>query len=119
MGTAVPLEAQEGNKYILILIMKAFVAYALAAFAAIAANPIEATPFDYQSGLAPAFPYAYVVRPPPPRTKRYADQYFYADDQVNNQPQVARPIGKRHANEQYRLTYKRGAYEENDYTAPA
>merc|ERR1712018_561397 len=75
MGTAVPLEAQEGNKYILTLIMKAFVA-----FAAIAANPIEATPYDpYQSGWAP---YAYVVRPPPPRTKRYADwpaeRYAYA-----------------------------------------
>merc|ERR1712241_1040416 len=42
MGTAVPLEAQEGNKYILTLIMKAIVAYALAAFAAIAVNPIDA-----------------------------------------------------------------------------
>merc|ERR1712241_124433 len=44
MGTAVPSEAQEGNKYILTLIMKAIVAYALAAFAAIASNSIEATP---------------------------------------------------------------------------
>merc|ERR1712241_116221 len=44
MGTAVPSEAQEGNKYILTLIMKAIVAYALAAFAAIAVNSIEATP---------------------------------------------------------------------------
>merc|ERR1712018_299305 len=108
MGTVVPLEAQEGNKYILTLIMKAFVAYALAAFAAIAANPIEATPYSYQSGVVP------MQRPAP-----------YGA--------IARPIGKRHANEpdvydydygaapyqQYRLTYKRGAYEENDYAAPA
>merc|ERR1711992_221093 len=46
MGTAVPSEAQEGNKYILTLIMKAIVAYALAAFAAIAVNSIEATPLS-------------------------------------------------------------------------
>merc|ERR1712119_161435 len=46
MGTVVHSEAQEGNKYILTLIMKAIVAYALAAFAAIASTPtpIEATP---------------------------------------------------------------------------
>merc|ERR1712241_1243221 len=42
MGTAVPSKSQEGNNYILTLIMKAIVAYALAAFAAIAVNPIEA-----------------------------------------------------------------------------
>merc|ERR1711997_898649 len=49
MGTVVHSEAQEGNKYILTLIMKAIVTYALAAFAAIAAtpNPIEATPAPY------------------------------------------------------------------------
>merc|ERR1711923_208474 len=57
MGTAVPLEAQEGNKYILTLIMKAIVAYALAAFAAIAVNPIDA-------GIYPATdPYFREYRP--------------------------------------------------------
>merc|ERR1712241_435736 len=57
MGTVVPLEAQEGNKYILTLIMKAIVPYALAAFAAIAVNPIDA-------GIYPATdPYFREYRP--------------------------------------------------------
>merc|ERR1712045_124904 len=61
MGTAVPLEAQEGNKYILTLIMKAIVAYALAAFAAIASNSIEVTPVPSPVDLIvypPTDPYA-------------------------------------------------------------
>merc|ERR1711997_832486 len=61
MGTVVHSEAQEGNKYILTLIMKAIVAYALAAFAAIAAtpNPIEATPaLAYRCDPYPAYPTA-------------------------------------------------------------
>merc|ERR1712003_347885 len=56
MGIVVPLVTQEGNKYILTLIMKAIVAYALAAFAAIAVNSIEATPLTYNYD-----PYAYAV----------------------------------------------------------
>merc|ERR1712227_749707 len=149
MGTAVPLEAQEGNKYILTLIMKAFVAYALAAFAAIAANPIEATPYGYPMYGAPASddpvagpppvakrhanPYAYADAPEPLRTKRYAGGCGYFHAAPATYDPVAHQIGKRHANEpdvydydygaapyqQYRLTYKRGAYEENDYAAPA
>merc|ERR1712012_977070 len=114
MGTAVPLEAQEGNKYILTLIMKAFVA--------IAANPIEATPYG---AIYRCMMYTNVYR---------CIQKYGAP--ASDDP-VAHPFAKRHANEpdvydydyygaghgaapyqQYRLT-KRGAYEENDYTAPA
>jgi len=119
MGTAVPLEAQEGNKYILTLIMKAFVAYALAAFAAIAANPIEATPYGYPmygaghgapasddpvAGPPPvakrhANPYAYADAPEPLRTKRYAGGYGYFHAAPATYDPVAHQIGKRHANE--------------------
>merc|ERR1711997_874399 len=86
MGTVVHSEAQEGNKYILTLIMKAIVAYALAAFAAIAAtpNPIEATPLTYRYSpvdLYPAGEHAAAA----PRAKReydpiglYEDIYDYA-----------------------------------------
>merc|ERR1739844_879663 len=86
MGTVVHSEAQEGNKYILTLIMKAIVAYALAAFAAIAAtpNPIEATPLTYRYGPVDAYPAG--AYPLPPRAKRdqvygpigpYEDYYDY------------------------------------------
>merc|ERR1712241_344387 len=73
MGTVVHSEAQEGNKYILTLIMKAIVAYALAAFAAIAAtpNPIEATPLTYR--YDPYDQYAYAVAAP--RAKREYDPF--------------------------------------------
>jgi len=84
MGTAVPLEAQEGNKYILTLIMKAFVAYALAAFAAIAANPIEATPYG---AIYRCMMYTNVYR----CIQKYGAPATYDP--------VAHQIGKRHANE--------------------
>merc|ERR1712156_130123 len=82
MGTVVPLVAQEGNKYILTLIMKAIVAYALAAFAAIATtpNPIEATPTGwwYRRSLYRTDPYAYAVLA---RVQRHAleqpYEYYY------------------------------------------
>merc|ERR1712241_1415970 len=83
MGTAVPSEAQEGNKYILTLIMKAIVAYALAAFAAIASNSIEATPVP-----SPLY------------------------EPAQNSPIAAHFIRQpRHADEQHRLT-KREEYPE-------
>merc|ERR1711992_164229 len=92
MGTAVPSEAQDGNKYILTLIMKAIVAYALAAFAAIASNSIEATPVP-----SPLYE--------PAQNSPIAAHFIDPDTDAV----LARKM--RHADEQHRLT-KREEYPE-------
>jgi len=119
MGTAVPLEAQEGNKYILTLIMKAIVAYALAAFAAIAVNPIEAQlPIEAASG--PYWPYAHPYAPfrrEVDLANPYYDPY-YAYRGTNPYLREYRPLyrapAKRHALED--LLYEPLEYN-NDYEA--
>jgi len=113
MGTAVPSESQEGNKYILTLIMKAIVScFALAAFAAIAVrapDPIEAQlPIEAGSDLSWPGP----------------NPYFHAA-RVRREVYLANPYGYPHYGEYrplYRAPAKRHALEQpyqydNDYAA--
>merc|ERR1712241_815288 len=122
MGAAVPLEAQEGNKYILTLIMKAIVAYALAAFAAIAVNPIEAQfPIEAASGLYWPGPNPYA---PFRREVDLANPYYgypyYAYPGSNPYFEEYRPLyrapARRHALEQQEQLYEPLEYN-NDYKA--
>merc|ERR1712241_516015 len=122
MGTAVPLEAQEGNKYILTHIMKAIVAYALAAFAAIAVNPIEAQfPIEAASGLYWPGPNPYApFRREVDSANPYYGYPYYAYPGSNPYFEEYRPLyrapAKRHALEQQEQLYEPLEYN-NDYEA--
>merc|ERR1712045_616516 len=117
MGTAVPLEAQEGNKYILTLIMKAIVAYALAAFAAIASNSIEATPVPSPVDLIvypPTDPYAVLAHKMRLRRSPYevpAQDIDLIDLIIDPNDYAVLARERRHADKQHRLT-KREEYPE-------
>merc|ERR1712241_1109219 len=126
MGTAVPLEAQEGNKYILTLIMKAIVAYALAAFAAIAVNPIEAQ-FPIEAASGPYWPSPYADPYAPFRgevdlANPYYGYPYYAYPGTNpyfrEYRRLYRAPARRHALEQQEQLYEVPTLEyENDYEA--
>merc|ERR1712241_770150 len=124
MGTAVPLEAQEGNKYILTLIMKAIVAYALAAFPAIAVNPIEAQ-FPIEAASGPYWPSPYANPYAPFRREvdlanPYYGYPYYAYPGTNPNFReyrwLYRAPARRHALEQQEQLYEPLEYN-NDYKA--
>merc|ERR1712241_1406682 len=124
MGTAVPLEAQEGNKYILTLIMKAIVAYALAAFPAIAVNPIEAQ-FPIEAASGPYWPSPYADPYAPFRgegdlANPYYGYPYYAYPGTNpyfrEYRRLYRAPARRHALEQQEQLYEPLEYN-NDYKA--
>merc|ERR1712136_296619 len=101
MGTAVPLEAQEGNKYILTLIMKAIVACALAAFAA---NSIEATPYGYYlEGIM-------ARSQPQPQQQPYHPYYAVHPFAKRHAPELYEPL--EYDNDYYAVLAKRDTYSE-------